>query len=108
MKVNKKYNGVRKKSNSSIEIDFYYRGIRCREQIKCKPTVPNFNKCAKLKARIEHEISTGDFNYSAHFPDSPRLKLFSNENNSNILLKDYLESWLKDNKDYVTPSTYDG
>ncbi|MCK4783805.1 MAG: DUF3596 domain-containing protein [Desulfobacteraceae bacterium] len=108
MKETKKHNGVRQKSKSSIEIDFYYRGIRCREAIRCKPTVPNLNISAKLKARIEHEISTGDFNYSSHFPNSPRLKLFDNENKSNILIKDYLDAWLKVTKDYLAPSTFDG
>jgi len=42
----KKHSGIRPKSNSSIEIDFYYRGIRCRETIKLKPTPQNLNYAA--------------------------------------------------------------
>jgi Arm DNA-binding domain len=59
--------GVRTGSDSSIEIDFYYRNKRCRERIGLKPTPRNINYAAKLKARIEHEIATGEFDYRKHF-----------------------------------------
>ena len=29
--------GIRARSESSIEIDFYYRGVRCRERVKLQP-----------------------------------------------------------------------
>ncbi len=70
----KTYNGVRPKSNSSIEIDFYYRGIRCRETIKLKPTPQNLNYAAKRKAKIEVDIAHGTFDYAKEFPDSNRAK----------------------------------
>ena len=69
--------GVRIRSGSSIEIDFYYRGVQCRERIKLPPTPRNLNYAANLKARVEHEIAKGEFDYKKHFPDSHRVKLFS-------------------------------
>lgn len=32
-----KYEGVRKATETSIEIDFYYNGQRCKERLKFKP-----------------------------------------------------------------------
>jgi len=43
---------VRAQSESSIEIDFYYRGIRYRERMKRGFTPENLNYAAKLKSRI--------------------------------------------------------
>ena len=82
--------GVRARSESSIQIDFYYRGIRCRERIKLHPTPRNLSYAAKLKARIEHEIATGEFEYKKHFPDSPRAKQFCVVPGDTLTIKDYL------------------
>jgi integrase len=53
--------GVRVRSESSIEIYFYSRNVRCRERIKLIPTPRSIAYCTKLKARIEREIGTGEF-----------------------------------------------
>jgi hypothetical protein len=42
--------GVRVRSESSIEIYFYSRNVRCRERIKRIPTPRNIAYCTKLKA----------------------------------------------------------
>jgi integrase len=98
--------GVRPASESSIEIDFYYKGVRCRERIRLKPTPPNIKHCAKLKARIEHEISTGQFDYAAHFPNSTRAKTFSKKLPGNSLtIGAYLDKWLAVEKQSIRPST---
>jgi integrase len=68
--------GVRTTSASSIQIDFKYRGVRCRERIRLPPTPRNLNYARRLKASIEHEIATRTFDYSRHFPDSPRARMF--------------------------------
>src|SRR5690348_16866774 len=100
--------GVRIRSESSIEIDFYYRGVRCRETIKLPPTPRNIAYCAKLKARIELEIGTDEFDYKEYFPESPRANLFSKMPGDVILIKDHLESWLAIEKANIRPSTYVG
>lgn len=65
--------GVRAASESSIQIDFRYRGLRCRERIGLPPTPANLKYAKRLKATIEHEIATNVFDYAKHFPDSPRV-----------------------------------
>lgn len=66
--------GVRAASASSIQVDFRYQGVRCREKLSLPPTPKNLRYAARLKARIEHEIALGQFDYAQHFPASPRAK----------------------------------
>ena len=61
--------GIRPRTDSSLELDFYYRGIRCRERVKLPPTDKNIKHCERWKARIEHEIANNQFDYAKHFPD---------------------------------------
>jgi integrase len=100
--------GVRVRSELSIEIDFYYRGVRCRESIKLKPTPKNLNYAAKLKARVEHEIAKNEFDYAKHFPGSPKVKFFARMPGDNITIKSYLEGWLQAEKQNVKHSTWRG
>lgn len=68
--------GVRSVGKQSIQIDFRYRGLRCREFLRLEPTKANLKFAANLKARIEHEIATNTFDYARHFPKSPRAGTF--------------------------------
>lgn len=56
----------------SIQIDFRYKGVRCRERLRLEPNAKNLRYAKNLKARIEHEISVGAFDYAAFFPKSRR------------------------------------
>lgn len=89
------HSGVRPKSNSSIEIDFYYRGVRCRETIKLKPTPQHLNYAAKRKAKIEVDIAHGTFDYAKEFPDSSRVKIFAKKSGDVITVKECLYRWLE-------------
>src|ERR1700750_214422 len=100
--------GVRIRSESSIEIDFYYRNVRCRESIKLFPTPKNIAYCKKLKARIEHDIATGQCDYPNHFPDSPGAKHFSKLLGDALLIKTYLKAWLTDESQNIKHSTWLG
>ncbi|WP_156472680.1 Arm DNA-binding domain-containing protein, partial [Ferrovum myxofaciens] len=51
---------IRKESNL-LFIDFYYRGVRCREQTTLKDTGPNRKRLEKVIERIETEIASGTF-----------------------------------------------
>lgn len=63
--------GVRAIGNS-IQVDFRYQGERCRERVRLEPTARNLRFAANLKARIEHDIQTGTFDYARYFPNSRR------------------------------------
>lgn len=57
----------------SIQLDFRFKGARCRERLRLEPTARNIKYATNLKARIEHEIATGTFDYAGHFPKSRRV-----------------------------------
>jgi len=64
--------GVRFVGKDSIQIDFRWRGQRCRERLRLAQTEANRRFAKRLKAVIEHEIATGTFDYAKHFPESSR------------------------------------
>ena len=66
--------GVRATSATSIQIDFRYKGRRCRERLSLAPTPANLKYAKRLKAIIDHEIATQTFDYAKHFPESPRAR----------------------------------
>lgn len=43
---------MRAASRSSIEISFYYKGVRCRERLKLKPTKANLRYTQNLKGVV--------------------------------------------------------
>jgi integrase len=99
--------GVRAASKTSIQIDFRYRGARCRERVKLDPaagTSRNFGK--QLKARIEHEIALGTFDYAHHFPDSPRARKFAQNPSTVVTVGELLTDWLKSVRAQIEPETY--
>jgi integrase len=67
---------VRKETNRLI-IDFYYRGIRCREQTALPDTPANRKKVEKLLTCIEQEIRLGTFDYARFFPGSRNARKFA-------------------------------
>ena len=103
-----KSSGIRAESDSSITIDFYYRGVRCRERIKLEPNDKNLKYAERLKARIEDEISKNRFEYAVHFPESKKGKLFASVPGDNVTIETYIQTWLKEEKQNVRHSTLRG
>lgn len=96
--------GVRAASDSSIQIDFVYKGRR-RERISLAPTPANLKYAARLKATIEHEIATGAFDYLRHFPDSPRAKRMAAGRGGKILMRTALEEYCQSLRGSLEPET---
>jgi integrase len=70
--------GIRVRSDSGIEIDFMYRGQRCRETLKgLAPTKANLLHARRKREAILYEIANGTFKYGDHFPNSRRARVFS-------------------------------
>lgn len=84
-----------KPRNSSIQIDFYLDGRRCRETLKLPPTKPNLAHAERLKATIRHAIAVGKFRYADFFPDSKRARQGSRSSICTVAqaLDDFLESY---------------
>lgn len=99
--------GVRAVSDSSIEITFMYRGVRCRERISLKPTATNLKRAEQHKAAIEHAIAAGTFDYSVTFPGSPRAAKFAPEA-SRETVAGFLGRWLESKRKHVSSSTFEG
>lgn len=60
--------GVHARGNS-IQIDFRYKGVRCRETLNIKPTDSNLKQAQHFLAKIQQEIASGNFNYLDYFPN---------------------------------------
>lgn len=66
---------VRKESGCLI-FDFYFKGIRCREQTALTDSAANRKKVQKVLERIEVEIAAGTFDYPRFFPGSKNAEKF--------------------------------
>lgn len=103
--MGRKRSGVRAASDTSIEINFQYRGKKCRERIKLEPTPANLKRAERHRQAILSAIESGTFDYAATFPNSIRAKRLANEKTSSIKLKEYLEQWWETEKDLLKAST---
>ena len=61
---------------NKLQVDFRYRGVRCREQTLLTDTPSNRKKLRKLLDRIEAEILLDSFDYAMYFPNSPKVTQF--------------------------------
>lgn len=102
--MGRKYEGVRPGSASSIEIDFYYAGRRCKERLKLKPTPANLRRAANHRAAILLAIDEGTFDYAITFPDSKNAQRFSQPLRAGTL-QEYLESWIESKEKTIKVST---
>lgn len=98
--------GIRTASASSIEIEFQYRGVRCREKIKLAPSKENLRFVDNLKGRIAHEIATNAFDYAAHFPRSRRARIFAKTPSGVVTVSELLTEWLASVHKTLEPETY--
>lgn len=94
--------GVRAASSSSIEIDFYYQGTRCRERLKLEPTPANLKKAARHRAAVIASIDAGTFDYQVTFPRSKNARKFMRQDRVDT----YLRTWLATKKPTLKASSY--
>lgn len=64
--------------NKLLFMDFYFMGIRCREQTALEDNPQNRIKIEGFLAKIEKAIEAGTFDYAKSFPGSPKAKKFVN------------------------------
>jgi len=98
--------GVRATSKRSVEIDFYFRGVRCRERLKLPPTPANRRYAANLKAEIENHIARGTFNYADFFPDSRRARILSKRRGDVVNLREALRRYIDSSEKALQRSTW--
>ncbi|BAO86001.1 site-specific integrase [Caballeronia cordobensis] len=100
--------GVRKVSDSSVQISFTYKGVVCRERLQIKPTTAGLKQAERIRAEILLNIERGIFNYAKAFPESSRAALFAEFKGEIKTVADYLEAWLERQKKHLKSSTVDG
>ena len=105
--MGKRGSGASAATETSVGIDFYYRGVRCRERIKLPPTPRNLAYARNLLGQIKTEIAKGVFDYRKHFPDSPRVQQFAPPA-GRVTMKDLLIAWFDRKQQELEPSTLDG
>ncbi|MGJ8518159.1 Arm DNA-binding domain-containing protein [Carnimonas bestiolae] len=93
--------GVRPRSKTTIQIDFYYKNQRCRESIKLEPTPANLKKAARHRAAIISAIENGTFDYAVTFPKSAMAKKFIRQDR----IDNYLRLWLEEKEPTIKSST---
>ncbi len=91
--------GVEARGNS-VRIYFNYQGVRCRESLLGGNNPATVAHAKRMVEIIDYEIETGTFDYSRHFPNSPKLV----ENS----FGHYLDLWLTIQKNIVAATTYRG
>lgn len=104
--MDRRQEGVRAKSASSVQIDFSYLGERRRETIKLPPTKANLQFAVNKRAAILHEIALGKFNYADHFPQSRYASTLGKLTNKTI--GEALEDFLRNTKRKYEASTLRG
>ena len=62
-----------------LYMDFFYRGVRCREQTALPDNVVNRKTVQTFLNRIQREIAQGTFDYAATFPSSQRAARFAKQ-----------------------------
>jgi integrase len=103
--------GIKAASESSIEISFMYRGVRCRERVPLKPTAANLKRAENHRAAILHAIATDSFDYAATFPGSKNAAKFRDEGEApavQVTVGDFLDKWLDRQKLQLKASSYNG
>lgn len=95
-----KYTGIRKASESSIEIRFSYKGERFSEKVKLKPDARGLRAASNFRAGIIAAIDNGTFDYSVSFPDSIHAARFKpvSKTLEGYLLNTYLPRFEKYSK----------
>ncbi len=103
-----KRTGAKAVSASSIEISFTYKGIRCREKLKLKPTPANLKSAERHRSAIIEAIDNETFEYQITFPNSKNAIRFSKYTGTNTTIKQYMNNWIESKESEIKASTFAG
>ncbi len=92
-----KYPGVRIRGKS-IQIDFRYKNVRCRETLKLKPTATNLKIASSILGNVHMDIVLNKLNYAEYFPNSKNVERFGGIVISNLTVSDALDWWFDEYK----------
>jgi integrase len=101
--MSNKYPGIHLNGNG-LQIDFRYKGVRCKEHWDIKPTDSNLKAASKRRQRILDEIRLGTFNYAEEFPHSKRATQFGDVRKNTLTFAECAEKWIS-NQSHLAKST---
>ncbi|TDV98712.1 integrase [Halomonas alkaliantarctica] len=105
-----------RKETGKLYLDFFYQGLRLREQTALKDTPTNRKKVEQLLAKVEAKILLDDLDYAEFFPGSKnlsKLKLNSTSKSTTVqapqtlssqppvdtpLFNDFATQWFEESK----------
>src|ERR1035438_3903483 len=67
--MDRKHSGIRTRGKS-IQLDFYFRGVRCRETLRLRPSPANIRLAEQKLQAVHYAIETEKFEYQQFFPNS--------------------------------------
>lgn len=92
-----------------IQINFEYKGVRCRELLKVPVNKSNIKYAGNLRGEILNKIERETFRYADYFPSSPKLKIFGGAVAWGKTVEAYLEEYIESvKKRGLSPSTIKG
>lgn len=106
--MSKTSRGVTPASKTSIQISFQYEGVRHREIISLTPTPKNLEVAQQKRAVILKAIQNGTFDYTHHFPNSPKVKKTLTSSGQTEKISHYFTHWLRSQKSVLKASSYEG
>ena len=81
------------RSSESIQLQFLFKGVRCRELLKIPVNKTNIKFAERMLGEIKNNIERKTFEYINYFPNSAKLKVFgAASKGSNI--KRYLDEYI--------------
>ncbi|MGI2040436.1 Arm DNA-binding domain-containing protein [Shewanella frigidimarina] len=98
--------------SNKLQIDFRYRGIRCREMTTLEDNAANRKRATAVLKRIEAEIHLNQFEYARHFPNSKQVKKFQEydrmtaikQADSTPSVSEFIAQWLLEKRPEWRPS----
>lgn len=98
--------GVKAASKTTIQIEFVYKGVPCRERIKLEPTTLNLEKAERHRQTILRSIVEDTFDYAVTFPDSKNSSKFQIQ--SDLKVSVWLNKWIDLKTPHIKTSTLHG
>ena len=77
-----------RKQTNTLFLDFYYQGVRCREQTALENTPENVKLVSTIAKRLDARILLGELDYEEFFPGSSNAIKFADKKSSTESLTD--------------------
>lgn len=91
-----------------LQITFFFRGVRCREQLNIPVNNSNIRFAANFLGEVENAISRQTFDYRQFFPESKQAAKFGYTMVADITIGQMLKDYLELAEKTLSPSTVKG